>query len=151
KNTLTFPAAPVRQYLSGRKIAAEYLQPGSQGHAMARAANLLTDANLSPLGRGETQYFTAQRGPYKSFKDFANALTFAGQRIARAQGLGKASAYGAELAANTGRLFDTMMAPLFDHFIPRLKAGAAYDMMVDHLERNPTATPAENLQAARDI
>lgn len=147
KDFATFPGAPVANYLSGRKMAAEYLVPGSRGEHLARAMNLLTQAGMSPIGRGEAQYFAAKLGAYRSFRDFGDALEQAAADI-RSEPI---RGYVRQLARNTGRVLDTMAAPLFDHVIPRLKAGAAFERMRDWLEQHPTASHEEQLAAARDI
>jgi hypothetical protein len=157
----TFPAAPVKSYLAGRKMAAEYIEPGSQSAQIAQAMGLLTKANLSPLGRGESQYFAGTHGP------FGGAVTQGGFR-AKAQAVAqdlKSAFHEAvadvgqhpvtgvvrQLGRNTARAMDTISSPLFDHAIPRLKAGAAMERMSDWLKDNPTAPFEDQLKAARDI
>jgi hypothetical protein len=55
------------------------------------------------------------------------------------------------VAKNIGRTMDTVMHPLFQTYIPKVKAGAAYENMADWLKANPTATKPEQLAMARKI
>lgn len=55
------------------------------------------------------------------------------------------------IARNVGRTMDTIMHPLFQTYIPKLKNGAAYENMADWLRANPLATKDEQLAAARKI
>ena len=142
------PVAVVPYLMKGRKGAAEYLEPGSQGHALAQQMDLLTRAGTSPpIGRGSQQFFTAQRGAYKSLTDFKRSMAEAAQDI---KGHPLAGPFR-QLTQQAARIIDTTSAPLFDYAIPRIKAGAAMNMLSDWLKDHPAAAFEDQLKAARDI
>lgn len=157
----TFPIAPVRNYFAGRRMAAEYLDPGSQSGQIGQAMNLLSRANMTPIGRGEAQYFASGKRAFGQSvttgglkakaagmaRDLKDAFGEMGKDIGNKDALG----LGKHIGGNLARTMDTISAPLFDHAIPRLKAGAALDRMTDWLNTHPGATMEEQLKAARDI
>ncbi|MDE3114561.1 MAG: hypothetical protein KGL26_03065 [Pseudomonadota bacterium] len=157
----TFPVAPVRNYFAGRKMAAEYLQPGSQGTEISRAMGLLSKANMSPIGRGESQYFAGTKGAFgqnvtqggirMKLKGMRRDLKDAFAEMGRDLGSKDALGLVGHISQNLARTMDTVSSPLFDHAIPRLKAGAALDRMTDWLNAHPGAALDEQLKAARDI
>lgn len=144
----TSPAGFIKNLMRGREGAAEYLSPGSTTPAVRQVTDLLTRAGASPpIGRGAQQYFTAQRGAYKSIGDFKSAMGEAARDI-------KSSPIGApfrQFTQQTSRILDTTMAPLFDYYIPRLKYGAASSRLADWLDQHPTAGAEEQMAAARNI
>lgn len=55
------------------------------------------------------------------------------------------------VARHMSRLMDTVMKPLFQIYIPKIKAGAFADNMGQWLKRNPNASAGDQLAAAREI
>lgn len=144
----TSPAAMAKYYRLGRQGAAEYVKPSTQGAAIARQMNLLTRAGIAPpIGRGEQQYFTAQRGAYRSFRDFRQAMGDAAKDMRDSPLAGPFR----QFAQQTARVMDTVSAPLFDHLIPRIKAGASLARMSDWMQQHPLGGHDEMMKAARDI
>ncbi|HEY3638388.1 MAG TPA: hypothetical protein VGK90_09565, partial [Rhizomicrobium sp.] len=62
-----------------------------------------------------------------------------------------ASALGRPVFRMAFRVLDTVAAPLFDEYIPRLKNGAMMSQLSDWLHANPGATAEQKLSAARKI
>jgi hypothetical protein len=141
------PAAVGTAYRAGRMGAKEWLSPGSQSPEVARLMQFYTKANMSPIGRGAEQYFTAKKGAYKSLGDFKDAMREAAIDIKSSPLAGPFR----QFVQQTGRVLDTTMGPLFDHFIPRLKAGAFMQRMGDWLDQHPAASPEEQQRAANTL
>ncbi|MGE3279692.1 MAG: hypothetical protein AB7H90_03460 [Alphaproteobacteria bacterium] len=55
------------------------------------------------------------------------------------------------VAREASRLMTTTTAPVFDAWIPALKAASAYERMSTYLRQNPTATPEQARAKAREI
>lgn len=64
--------------------------------------------------------------------------------------LGVTPAAGATLRI-VGRTLDTVMQPLFEKYIPKLKNGAMMENLADWMKANPGATREETVAAARQI
>jgi hypothetical protein len=143
------PAAPVRLAMSGKKLQNAYLGKTPASPDYARVADLLTAAGGRAVGRGHAlDYRFSAAGSY--IKALQRGALQAQLKADAAEVKGVVS--GAKFAARqTGRILQTVMAPIFDHYIPRLKAGAFYENMSSWLKMHPNASLSEQLTQARQL
>lgn len=126
----TVVGTPIKYYVDGAKLYAEYLNPGSQGPKHAELLDYLTKGG----GRAEMP----QEFRVGAIEGFQKALR---QQNVR----------GAVLTAFPAAM-ESIMAPLMRNAVPRLKLGAFTDMMsaeIDHL--GPNATVMEQRAAASRV
>lgn len=139
--------APVNTYRRGSKLIKEYLGQTQLGGELGKIADLAGDANARFTKR-DPSMFASTKGSYwssyqrgtlgKELKDSLNtALTVKG--------------FVPETWKQASRLLDTVASPLFDKYIPTIKAGAFYDNMADWLRAHPNASVAEQKAAARTV
>lgn len=149
KTAAKAPAAPVTNFIRGTKIRAEYL--GTGVHGMQREADLMGAANMRVDGRDPSMYSTNPRGSFvSSYRRGSLGREVREAFLDQAGKMTKTSA--AKGAANmVGRTMDTIMAPLFDTYIPRIKAGVFQRDMSAWLEAHPNATREEQVAQARNI
>lgn len=147
-NATVAPVSLVRQGMASRDI---FLNKRAGSPIDQRAVEALTKANHRFIGTdpsGEYE-FSPMRNYWTSFRRGAlknEAMQdFAGVAQAPVKGIIKF------IFRHVGRFLQTASAPLFKHYIPMLKNGAAFNAMKQWLESNPTATHAQTLKAARDI
>ena len=145
------PAAFVKSAMTGKKAEQVYLgrTPGTPD--MRKVMDLLTQAGGRAVGKGHAPdyRFSAMGNYWTSFK--RGALK---QEMRESLGNVKASPIVGtvkEAGKQIGRIMDTVAAPIFEKYIPRLKNGAFYDTMHDWLQAHPNAGNDEQVQAARQI
>lgn len=141
--------APVKTYARGRELIGSYLKdPASRtGSLLDKIADLGTSANMRVLKRDPSMYASGKGSYWSSYKSgtlgqelkasLRNSLTLKGAAT--------------ETTKNAGRLLDTIASPLFDKYIPTIKAGAFYDNMADWLRANPAAPEKAQKAAAKEI
>lgn len=134
---------------AGGRVRDEYLGAGT--HGMGREADLMTHANMRVDGRDPNFYTSSTDGSYVSAyrrgsigREIRSAFTNATGRVTPGS-----VAHG--MANTVARGVDTIMAPLFDYYVPRLKAGIAQKDIADWLRANPRANPAEQRAYARTV
>lgn len=144
-------AAPVMLPLKGGKVGdiATGLRAGTP--EQREIVDILTEGGARFKGRAHAldlgnsaagSFFKAwQRGSLKA-EVLSDIGQFKGSPVTGKVGL---------LAKQVGRAMDTVMQPLFEHYIPAMKNGAAYENMADWMKVNPTASRAEQVAAARKI
>jgi hypothetical protein len=154
------PLAPGTRYIEGKRFQREYLDPNSTNPI----ASIMAEANARPVGRGHAYDILGSAGDenisrgsfIKNFdKDKINSqLKQAWDDVKDDWGLadsvGKQAMFPFKQAS---RVLQTVGAPLFDKYIPALKAGAMHSQMADWLAANPHIdinTPAGR-QAAVDV
>lgn len=156
RTLLGAPFAPITLPIRGRRGERIYLGL-TQGSAKDRElVDLLTKAGAAMTGKRHAfdVYDSGMGSFWKSFKrgslkiDAMKDIDLIRQGVSPTQ---KAVAAAKVAGRNVGRLMDTIMAPLFETYIPKLKNGAAMQNLASWLERHPNATQPEKLQAAREI
>ena len=141
--------APVKTYQRGKELIGSYLKDPTtrNGSTLDKIAGLGANANMRVLKRDPSMYASGKGSYWQSYKNgtlgqelkasLRNSLTLGGAVT--------------ETTKNAGRLLDTIAYPLFDKYIPTLKAGAFYDNMADWLKANPTAPEKAQKAAAKEI
>jgi hypothetical protein len=138
------PLAPGTRYIEGKRFQREYLDPNSTNPI----ASIMAEANARPVGRGHAYDILGSAGDenisrgsfIKNFdKDKINSqLKQAWDDVKDDWGLadtvGKQAMFPFKQAS---RVLQTVGAPLFDKYIPALKAGAMHAQMADWLAANP--------------
>jgi hypothetical protein len=132
------PLAPISTYFAGRRAVAQYLDPAFK----SIATDLMRDADVRVLGRAHAPdtMFTNR----KSFVNFNSAESWRAQFFKAIKDIGQdfkdALGWKGPVGAavnNAARALQTVSAPLFDHYIPMLKAGAVLKNVNDFLLANP--------------
>jgi len=147
---LKAPVAPFTLARTGGEVERGALG-GAMTPEMRHIVDILTEGGARFKGREHAadignsaagSFFTAwKRGSLKT-EILSDVSQFRGSPITGQAGL---------VAKNVGRIMDTVMHPLFQTYIPKLKNGAAYENMADWMRANPTATRPEQVAAARKI
>jgi len=148
----TAPAAPIQRARLGTHVQKGYLDPNSSD-PITKA--LVEQGGFRPIGRSHAQdSLVGQKTFLTSLKDLPQQLTKAVSDVR--QDLLDSKGNLLELAKfpfrTAQRVIATISHPLFDVYIPKLKAGAAYAQMQHWREMNPSriGTAAET-EAARKI
>lgn len=143
--------APVRLAKSGHELEKVYLGKNYGTQEMREMADLLTAAGGRAKGMSHAKdyEYTAMGDFFKSFKrgSLGKEMQQLGEGIQQAPITGTAKAVGSVI----GRTMQTVMAPLFEKYIPKIKNGAFYDTMGQWLRANPMATRAQKEAQARVI
>lgn len=143
------PLSWVTDSIRGHQLQQVYLGKMQGTRHMQRVADLLTQAGGRAV-KMERTYLASQGGSYvKAFKrgtlseEFRNDL----------RGMYERPVVGSLQAAtrHIARVMDTVMSPMFEHYIPKLKTGAFYENMSQWLRQHPNATADESAVAAREI
>lgn len=141
------PAAPIRQAkFSAQKALEAYYEPQKASKQVNDAVDMLVKAGWTPERiQRYTPEFNITRGFWQSWQKAALQMEM-GELGAQAKtgpvGAGK-SAF--ELV---GKAMSDIMHPLFNVYIPRLKAGAALEQMVEYMAAN--ANHPERFQKMAD-
>lgn len=145
------PLAPVTRARLGSRVQQSYLDPRSTDPI----TQVLTQVGFRPIGRSHAQdSMLAQKTFLNSFKDMPKQLQQAMQESRQDWTDAKGNilqqvAYPFKLAQ---RAIATVSHPLFEVYIPKLKAGAAYAQMEHWRGANPDKIgSAEETAAARKI
>ena len=166
------PAAPVMNYLRGRKVLMQYLGRGQYGPEMEK----IVDSLIAGGGRARMDSF--YRGsPAGSFWQAMRSSTMrlATGKMGSAEQGGRMGLYQdvREMLRNNQptmlggvpvvpatvkvaaklvpRVMDTIMAPLMEDFVPKMKLGVFFDLMKDELRVNPNMTRAQQRAVAGRI
>jgi hypothetical protein len=157
KAMLGAPGAPVTLAKLGGKIQKAYTgQITNATPEMQHTIDLMTKAGGRLVGREHdpTMNYSAMGSFFTAWKRGALQMQMqaARQRVGEAQTpTGKAGRAGIELASMVGRTMQTVAQPLFEKYIPAVKAGAYYDTLHAWLDANPGASNEQQLAAARRI
>ena len=134
KDIATSPAAPITSFLKGRKVAAEYLDPGrfSQYNATAEAV---------------AQAGGRVRMPAEFTNQATEAWRSAWKEAAYAAGNGapgRALSKGAlGTVRSIGALMEQLNKPIMEWYVPNVKLGVFHDMAKDVLDRLPANASPE--------
>lgn len=151
KDLIKSPAAPVRLAKLGGELERTYLGKAAGTPEMRKMSELLTAAGGRGKGSSHAQdyEYTAMGSFWRAWK--RGALASEGKKylndIAEQPVVGTAKAVGSVI----GRTMQTVMEPLFNHYIPKLKNGAFYDTMGQWLAANPAANKAAQIKQAQVI
>ncbi|HEY1858702.1 hypothetical protein [Acidocella sp.] len=155
-------SAPVENYLTGRKVLNQYLGRGTYGPEMEKIVNALV------AGGGRAKMDSFYRGsPAGSFwQAFRGSLMKSSGRQTLGQDLSEMFRNAAPIkvggmqiapgqvraaAELVPRVMDTIMAPLMEDFVPKMKLGVFYDLMSDELRVNPAMSQKQLRQVAGRI
>lgn len=155
------PGAPVNLYKLGKTPQAEYLDPGSLDPRVQEIVDLMTKSGgrLAPKIYDPTYQYSAMGSYFDAWKHgtftLKHQLGESANQIAEGFNqrglLGGAAATAGQVIEHIGRAMQTVAQPIFQKYIPTLKAGAFYDALSTWLDANPRATPTEQLAMARKI
>jgi len=151
---LKAPAAPVTLAMKGDKARDIYLGLSPGNKESRQLVDLLTEGNARMSKMEKTLSATSAGSFISAYRRGALGAQLHGQaqRIAEAKGIpAKAATAATEFVRDIGRSMDTIMEPLFQYYIPRLKNGAMMENMSAWLEANPAASHNETIAAARKI
>lgn len=144
------PGAPVGLYRRGLEVEKSWLGSTPGTHQMRRVVDLLERAG----GRAKVfmrpdEYRASAAGSYfEAWKRGALRMQAdEAWKTAKSGPLGPAKVAWSSVS----RAMDTISAPLFEKYIPRMKNGAFYETMAQWLQHNPGASVAEQERAARAI
>ena len=156
------PGAPVMNYLRGRKVLMQYLGRGQYGPEMEK----IVDALVAGGGRAKMDAFYRGSAAGSFWQAMRGSLVRSSGRATLTQDLrqmfhdaapievgGVSVAPGAVRAAGqlVPRIMDTVMAPLMEDYVPKMKLGVFFDLMKDELRRNPDMPRAALRQVAGRI
>ena len=151
KSLVTAPVAPIKLAMKGHKAEKVYLGTTPGTAEEKQVVDLLTEAGGRMKGRRHAadlgssaagSFFSAFRKGSLKTELLSDWRDFKGNTIKGKAGI---------VARQVGRTMDTIMHPLFQTYIPKLKNGAAYENMADWLKANPNASREEQLAMARKI
>jgi hypothetical protein len=153
------PIAPLRQARqSATKALEAYYTPEKAAPDVRKAVDYLVQGSFSPerIARYTPEINTASRNFWEAWRKGALQMEMAekGGRIQQAFGKGVlpgAQQVGTEMFRMLGEAMQTTMHPLFNVYIPRLKAGAALEQMMDYIAANPNAKPGQYQEIAKRI
>ena len=149
--------APVDKYKLGKLIQGEYLSPGSNldprvqdiVETMARSGARLASRIYDPT------YQYSAKGKFASLWDvkqqFNESASTIGDAFQNRGALGGIPAAASEVVKGIGRIMQTAASPIFEKYIPSLKAGAFYDTFSAWMDANPRSTPSDQVAMARKI
>lgn len=141
--------APVRLARLGHKAEAIYLDRTPGTPSTRKLVDLITRAGGRMVGKEHAADYD-----YSAMGDFFTAFRRGAlkQQLREAAGrvTGPISA-GKEGLDMLGRIMETSTYHLFVKYIPKLKNGAAMELLGDWVKANPTATYEEQLAVARRI
>jgi len=150
KQVAKTPFAPVNYARQGGTVKEVYLglRPGTR--ELEGIVDELTKAGGRVAGRDYApEYEFSKGGDYwKAFKRGALKLQLAADR---AEAMGSPVGAAKVGARHVGRIMDTIAAPLFDKYIPAVKAGAFKENLANWMKVHPQAAPEEVTKAARQI
>ncbi len=144
-------SAPIRLAKMGHGLENVYLGKNRGTQEMREMADLLTAAGGRAKGMSHAKdyEYTAMGDFWKSWKrgSLSAEMGKLGEGIKQAPITGTAKA----VASVVGRTMQSVMTPLFEKYIPKLKNGAFYDTMGQWMRAHPMASRAEKESAARVI
>ena len=145
------PMAPVRMAALGKKVEQTYLSRTAGTPDLRRVIDIAEKAGMRGVGRGHAPDYSMssmgnlwtafKRGQIKFDKNFwmnpQAARSFTGE--------------AKEIPKYLGAAMQTIAAPLFEKYIPRLKNAAVYETLHDWMEMHPNASYDEQVAEARNI
>jgi hypothetical protein len=139
----------VTSAIRGYRVQRAYLHDIGSPHLM-KVVDLAAKANFRMRGKGaaiDEYRFSGAVNLFTAFRRGALKLEAqaAAADVKAHPVLGTARAVGKTLASP----LETLNSPLFNVYIPLIKNGAMYDMITTWLNKNPTATEAEQVAFAR--
>lgn len=151
------PGAAVLKARLGSKVQAEYLRPGAANSAeMSKIVDLMERSGARPVGRGHD--ITYQYTNRATFQDAYSRGTLRRELLEAVKNVtgekkitGKALNTANEVFTLLQRGMQSASAPIFDTYIPKLKAGAFADTLGEYIRAHPAASDKELLAAARRI
>jgi len=154
--------APVENYLTGRKVLNQYLGRGTYGPEMEKIVNALIAgggrARMESFYRGSPagsfwQAFrgTAMRSSGRQRIDQDLREMFRNAAPIKVGGMQIAPGQVRAAAQLVPRVMDTIMAPLMEDMVPKMKLGVFYDLMSDELRVNPKMDQKQLRQVAGRI
>jgi len=145
-----YPFSPVTYALKGRKARDIYLGKTAGTAQDQELVDLITQAGGRMVGSTHAlDYQSSALGSY--YVAFKRAQLKAQMIDSWARARGSSAGPFKEAASHIGRIMDTLNQPIFQHYIPLIKNGAAMENMAQWIKANPGATQAEKLAAARKI
>lgn len=142
------PAAPVMNYLRGRKMMLQYLGRGQYPEMEPIVDALIKGggrAKMDSFYRGSAagSFWQAMRGSLVRSSGRATLGQEIQQMFHDAQpinvgGVPVASGVVRAAAQLVPRVMDTIMAPIMEDLVPKMKLGVFFDLMKDELRLNPT-------------
>lgn len=134
----------------GRRMQRQYLGLDDYGPDYEKIADLLARSGGRGVSRGTEWKFSGAQNFVTAFKRGQLKLSFTEPFRGKGAG-GKALAAASLIPREMARTMETVMAPLFEHAIPRLKDAAFFDEMRSWLQANPDASHAGQLTRARQV
>lgn len=144
------PFAPLVLPYKGHVAEKVYLGKIAGTPEQRELVDILTEAGARMKGKGHAPDFenSAAGSYWTAFKRGALKAQLEAD-IQRSQtGVGGAVS---TVFKNVGRAMDTVMHPLFEVYIPKLKNGAAMENLADWMKAHPGASREETVAAARGI
>ncbi len=129
-----------------------YLNKEAGNPRTQKAVRALTAANFRMRGRGAiTDEYRASFLP-----DLVTSFRTGRMKMEAAQATADIIKHplagtGRQVASLVFRTLDTVSAPIFQYMVPRLKTGAALDMMYTYMRRKPNASDLELAAYARQV
>ena len=143
-------AAPVEPFFggAGTKLGEQYLNIADHGPDFRKIADLAARSNLKVVGYDKSLHGSAQGSFWNAWKRGTLRHEIVSD-YAKARG-GVAPA-ASTLFKNAGRVMDTVVQPLFQHYIPNVKRSAFYNRMKSWLDQNPSSSDADQLTFAKQL
>ena len=150
------PLAPVAYAKRGTEVQRAFLEGQNSQSPVAKITQQLVEAGFNPIGRQHAQDVAmGQKAFLTSLSDMPKqirqALKEAGAGLKEPLSKGDMLQLGANVLKGVQRVIATSSHSLFDVYIPKLKAGAAYEQMRHWHEMNPGASPEQITKAANTI
>lgn len=151
KDVALSPTAPYRLAKQGGRLERVYLGKEAGSQEMREMADLLTAAGGRAKGMSHAKdyEYTAMGSFFQAWK--RGALASEGKQYLEGMAANPLTGTAKVAASVVGRTMQTIMEPLFNVYIPKLKNGAFYDTMAQWIKANPGADRAAKLDAARVI
>ena len=137
-------------FTAGRRLERQYLGIADYGTDYEKIADLLARSGGRGASRGTEWKFSGATNYITALKRGQLKLSLAEPFRGKSAG-GKALEAAKTIPRELARTMETVMSPLFEHAIPRMKNAAFYDEMRSWLQANPEATEAEQVTRARQV
>ena len=150
--TVEAPIYPLTSLWRGKQAVESYLDPSAGSIKTQKAVKALVDANFRMRGKGNI----ADEYRATFLPDFFTSWKKGRLGIEARQGLANIQAHpvlgpGRAVVNTVLRGMETFTAPIFQYMVPRLKTGAAVDMMMTYMRKMPNATDEELAAYARRV
>ena len=130
------PLAPFRQaFKSGPEAMKEFYNPGTATAEIQKAVEIANSVGITPKRiQRYTPELNVTRGFFEGWQKAANQMDL--QELGAQTRQGPLGA-GKSAFQLLGKGMQTVMEPLFNEYIPRLKYGAAIEQIADYVAANP--------------